>query len=330
MSINKNAQLRYKILDECLSNRYKKYFIEDLINTCSEQLSNHYGRETKVSRRQILEDLKFIESVEGYNASIYRYKEGRRVYYRYEDINFSIYKKVFSEQELETIEEAINIFSNIQGLDWTDTLNTKLSAALNLNKQEKRVIDFEENKFLKGLKFLNPLYHYTINSQCINIKYKPFNEEVQNYIISPYYIKQYNNRWFLLGKNHKEDYLQTIPLDRIINITPSNESYIENSIDFEIYFDEIIGITNFENRYIQTIKIKLSDRIIPYIESKPIHSTQRISENILSVDVKINYELESLILSFGENMQVLEPLELKNKIKERLEITVNQYNKDKN
>lgn len=330
MSINKNAQLRYKILDECLSNRYKKYFIEDLINTCSEQLSSHYGRETKVSRRQILEDLKFIESTEGYNASIYRYKEGRRVYYRYEDINFSIYKKVFSEQELETIEEAINIFSNIQGLDWTDTLNTKLSAALNLNKQEKRVIDFEENKFLKGLKFLNPLYHYTINSQCINIKYKPFNENVQNYIISPYYIKQYNNRWFLLGKNHKEDYLQTIPLDRIINITPSNESYIENSIDFEIYFDEIIGITNFENRYIQTIKIKLSDRIIPYIESKPIHSTQRISENILSIDVKINYELESLILSFGENMQVLEPLELKNKIKERLETTVNQYNKNKN
>lgn len=330
MSINKNAQLRYKILNGCLSNQYKKYFIEDLINTCSEQLSNHYGRETQVSRRQILEDLKFIESTEGYNAPIHRYKEGRRVYYRYEDINFSIYKKVFSEQELETIKEAINIFSNIQGLDWTDTLNTKLSAALNLNKQEKRVIDFEENKFLKGLKFLNPLYHYTINSQCINVKYKPFSEVAQSYIISPYYIKQYNNRWFLLGKNHKEDYLQTIPLDRIINITPSNESYIENSIDFEIYFDEIIGITNFENRYIQNIKIKLSDRIIPYIESKPIHSTQRISGNILSIDIKINYELESLILSFGENMQVLEPLELKNKIKERLETTVNQYNKYKN
>lgn len=322
MPITKNALLRYKILDECFSNRYKKFFIEDLIDICSERISEYYGKEKKVSRRQILEDIKFMESSDGYDAQIERIKDGKRVFYRYEERDFSILKKPFTADELEAISEAIEIFSRIQGLEWTDALKVKLKSSVKL---ENKIIDFEENRFLKGLKFLGSLYHYIVNNQSIEIQYKPFIETSQTYIISPYYLKQYNNRWFLLGKNHIENYLQVIALDRIQNLEISNEKYIENEIDFEDYFEEIIGVTNFQDKKIEEIKIQLSENIIPYIISKPLHPSQRIEGNILTINVKLNYELESLILSFGENMKVLAPTDLKNRIYERLQKSVNQY-----
>lgn len=322
MPITKNALLRYKILDECFSNRYKSFFIEDLINICSERISEFYGQEKSISRRQILEDIKFMESADGYDAPIERLKDGKRVFYRYEDPDFSILKKPFKTHEIEAISEAIEIFSRIQGLEWADSLKVKFDSNV---KSTEKIIDFEENKFLKGLKFLNPLYQYIINNQPVEVEYKPFTEELKRLVISPYYLKQYNNRWFLLGQNHIENYLQTLALDRIQNVEKSKENFIETSIDFEDYFDEIVGVTNFQDKEIQEVIIELSEDIIPYIDSKPLHSTQQIKGNVLTIYIKPNYELETLLLSFGEKMKVLAPDDLKNKIYERLQKSINQY-----
>lgn len=322
MPITKNALLRYKILDECFSNRYKSFFIEDLIRICSERISEFYGQEKSISRRQILEDIKFMESTDGYDAPIERLKDGKRVFYRYEDPDFSILKKPFKTHEIEAISEAIEIFSRIQGLEWADSLKVKFDSNV---KSTEKIIDFEENKFLKGLKFLNPLYQYIINNQPVEVEYKPFTEELKRLVISPYYLKQYNNRWFLLGQNHIENYLQTLALDRIQNVEKSKENFIETSIDFEEYFDEIIGVTNFQDKEIQEVIIELSEDIIPYIDSKPLHSTQQIKGNVLTIYIKPNYELETLLLSFGEKMKVLAPDDLKNKIYERLQKSINQY-----
>lgn len=128
-----------------------------------------------------------------------------------------------------------------------------------------------------------------------------------------------------MGQNHTENYLQTLALDRIKNIERSKEHFIRNSIDFEEYFEEIVGVTNFQDKEIQEVIILLSEDVIPYVSSKPLHSTQQIKGNILTICVKLNYELETLLLSFGEKMKVLAPADLKNRIYERLQNSVNQY-----
>ena len=70
MPTNKNAQLRYQIIDKCLSNWSRRYYIEDLVDACNEALYLYNG-ETKdgcgVKKRQVQEDLKFIES-EDFNS----------------------------------------------------------------------------------------------------------------------------------------------------------------------------------------------------------------------------------------------------------------------
>ena len=322
MAQNKNAVIRYKALDKCFSNPYKKFYIKDLIEYCSNVLSEHYATETTVSRRQIFDDMDFMKSEAGYDAPIESVKDGRKVFYRYWDPDFSILKKPLSSQEIGQLTEALETMSrlkNLPGFDWIEEIQTKINAGLNLQHSEKKVIDFEVNEFLKGIEFLSTLYQFILNKQPVVISYKSFKTETgSTFEISPYYLKQYNNRWFLFGWNHLGKHLQNLALDRIHSIEISQDSFIENQINFDDYFEDIIGVSNDLAKDPVTVLIALSENIIPYIKSKPIHGSQKINENILSLEVKLNYELEALILSYGENMQVIEPEELVNSLKNRI------------
>ena len=121
MAQNKNAQLRYKALDQCFSNFYKKFYIDDLIEFCSKVLSEHYAKSMSVSRRQIFDDIDFMKSEAGFEAPIVSYKEGRKVYYRYSEKDFSILKKPLNPTELITLNEALetlNRMNSLPGFDW--------------------------------------------------------------------------------------------------------------------------------------------------------------------------------------------------------------------
>ena len=151
MPTNKNAQLRYKILDECFANRYKTFGIQDLIEVCSDRLSEYYGEEIRISRRTIYEDIRFMESADGFDAPITHIKEGKNVYFRYEDPHFSILKKELSAPEKEVITNALSIFARIkklQGFDWDRKRETEIDF-IAVNEIEKS-IDFAEIKRQKN------------------------------------------------------------------------------------------------------------------------------------------------------------------------------------
>ncbi|UOE39700.1 helix-turn-helix transcriptional regulator [Chryseobacterium oryzae] len=322
MAQNKNAQIRYKALDRCFSNVYKLFYIDDLIEFCSEVLTAHYMKDTTVSRRQIFIDIDFMKSEAGFNAPIENYKKGRKVYYQYSDPEFSILKSPLNPSELSSLNEALETLSrinNLPGFDWVSTMQTKLNSGVHQSQNQRQVISFEDNEFLKGIELLNPLYHHIINSQVIDVRYRGFTSDKESiFCISPYYLKQYNNRWFLFGYNHEFEKIQNLALDRIVELKLSQQKFKNCEIDFMDYFEDIIGVSNDESKKAVNIKIELSQNIIPYINSKPIHGSQKIKENILYLEVKLNYELEALILSYGENMCVLEPSQLARKIQERV------------
>ncbi|WP_294333877.1 WYL domain-containing protein [uncultured Chryseobacterium sp.] len=323
MAQNKNAQIRYKTLERCFSNIYKKYFINDLIKHCSGVLTDYYVTETTISRRQILADINFMRSEAGFDAPIESYKDGKKVFYRYSNPKFSILKSPLSPSELNSLNEAIETLSrinNLPGFDWVIAMQTKLNSGIIQYKNQRQIISFEDNEFLKGIDFLNPLYQNIINNQSLDIKYKSFiSDQEKVLVVSPYYLKQYNNRWFLFGYNNHLNKIQNLALDRIINIKPSKAEYKICEINFDEYFSDIIGVSNEESKEPVDITIELSENIIPYINSKPLHGSQRIIGNVLYLKVKLNYELESLILSYGENMYILQPKELKLVIKDRID-----------
>ena len=82
MPTNKNAAIRYQTLDKCFRDRRHRYYMEDLIDKCEEAIY-YYNGVGGVSRRQIFEDIKFMESETGWSVPLERKQDGRRVYYRY-------------------------------------------------------------------------------------------------------------------------------------------------------------------------------------------------------------------------------------------------------
>jgi len=332
MATNKQAILRYQVLDKCFANIGRKYFIEDLIEACNKAIYDFTGKEIGIKKRQVLEDIKFMESSQGWSIPLDRIREGHKVYFRYEDKNFSINNKSLNETETQQLKEALLTLSRFKGLphfEWVEEITTRIDSELSLTNSVKNVIEFEQNNYLKGLHFITPIYNAIINEYVIEVQYKSFKiDDIQTFQIHPYFLKQFNNRWFMFGLNDFSKYIINLALDRIISINESAIKYTANDeIDFNEYFEDVVGVSLNTSSKVQKIVLAVANNIIPYIVTKPLHGSQKIKERqeqntIVSLDLIPNYELESLLLSYGEGIEVIEPIELRKKITER----INQLN----
>lgn len=328
MATNKHATIRYQALDKCFRNPGRRYYIEDLIEACNNALFKYTGSDSGVKRRQIFEDIKFMESSQGWNIPLEKCRDGHRVYYRYEDSSFSVNNQPLNESEESQLKEALLTLSRFKGMpqfEWVDEITARLDAGLGLSHNQKNIIEFEQNNYLKGLEFITPLYNAILYEKPISILYKSFRQlEQQRIEFHPYFLKQYNNRWYVFGLNGESRYIMNLALDRIIGLDNLNIDYIENdSIDFNEYFEDIVGVTLNNEVGVQNIILQVQNSLYPYIETKPIHGSQKRvkSENsytIISLDLIPNYELESLILSFGEGIEVIEPYDFRDKIADRI------------
>jgi len=112
MAQNKNALIRYKTIDRCLQNPYKKWTLEDLINACSDSLYEYEGREVNVSKRTTQLDIQLMRSDKlGYNAPIIVYD---KKYYKYEDENFSITDIPLNENDMDVLSETVEMLKQFR------------------------------------------------------------------------------------------------------------------------------------------------------------------------------------------------------------------------
>ena len=107
MATNKHATIRYHALDRCFSNPGRKFFIEDLIYACNQAIYDFAGIENGVKRRQVFDDITFMESEQGWSIPLERTKDGKRVFYRYADKSFSIKNQGINQEEAEQLKEVI-------------------------------------------------------------------------------------------------------------------------------------------------------------------------------------------------------------------------------
>lgn len=335
MPTNKNASIRYQALDKCFRDRRHRYYIDDLIEKCEEALY-YYNGIGGVSRRQVFEDIKFMESDTGWSIPLERKKDGRRVYYRYEDPDFTINEQPLTDEEAQQLQTLILTLGRFRGLpsnEWIEDVISNLEWRFNLKGKSENVICFEQNTNLKGLNWLSPILDATSNHQPLKIVYRNYkNSEVEKtLIVHPWYVKQYNNRWFLFALDDQRYYITNLALDRIQSLEVSDDTpFMSNeNINFENYFDDVIGVT-IPNGDVAKIRIVLqfSKSQFPYVTSKPLHLSQQIisqEDCTLSIEVRPNYELDQLILSFGPDVEVLEPTEYREHIKGKIVENLKKY-----
>jgi hypothetical protein len=119
-------------------------------------------------------------------------------------------------------------------------------------------------------------------------------------------------------------------LDRIVKFSIANVPFEENDkIDYETYFNDIVGVTHDgKHPDVEHVVLKFPKGRFPYVVSKPIHHSQQIvssDDGILSIDVRVNQELEQTIFSFGQQVEVLAPEWFRDQIKEKYKEIIKIY-----
>lgn len=347
MPKNKNAMTRYKILDELLSSRYHNYSLDDLTEEVSNRLSEMYPDTDGVVRRTIEKDIYYLECEGPFMVEIERYcvpgynKEKQKSFskrcLRYARAGFSIFKKDMTDDEEYLLREALSLLGQFDGLPNLEALEN-LRLGLGVRNNSRKIISFERNP-LENSNLIGELFTTISQRQVIELHYHKFStpEKIQTINLYPYLLKEYNKRWFLIGSAENGIKLLCYSLDRIDKVLPlTSHIYEEYNGDINEFFEDIIGVTNFDDKEINTILFWVSDKSKDYVANKPLHESQKHFKGIIennfrekypkfkggcffSIECKENYELIRELTSFGEDLIVLFPNNIRMKIKQRIE-----------
>ena len=342
MPQNKNFQKRITILDECFSSRTGLFTLEKLIEVVSTKL------ELNVSRKTIQNDIKYIREIienkksseidfDDYPVFIPRLFDGKKTIFKYSDVNLSLGNQLLSKTDQEQLEETLSILSryrNREDFFWLDEMFPRIKTAFNLVHEDYNgLISYQSNRDYSGQFWVGKLYNLLLIKKILIIEYKGFKDD-SSYVrnIHPYHLKQFNNRWFLFGWEESEHYtgITNLALDRIQDVTETIEDIVPNTIDWGDFFDQMIGVSVEPNQEPLDLKLKFSAKRIPYVITKPIHgASQRLDKTdpekrTIILNLLPNNEMYQAILSFGSDVEVLGPIEVKEKMKE-ISTTMKNY-----
>lgn len=350
--MDKNQFARYKIIDRLLRSNPEGYTLTDLRNKLN---SSILDREYEIQRRQLQYDLKAMRDL--FDAPITN-KQGSRTI-KYEDVGYSI----ITHDIKETLRGMENQYYDIQDrsprLQWLQNLVVMLQDTYFTNAMAMEAIDFGDNLEYENSKRVHEFFSYIMNQNVIEVNYNAGFGRPIKYIIHPYFVRQYNNRWFMFGWNKKAadegkpaSGILNLPLDRIGKVKIVADTYREMSIDElrdfkEDYFGDIVGVTRLED--IDPIHLvlrfdfnsgdektdKASKRDYYYLKTKPFYpgihlpSDASIQENgyaDVSMDIIPNKELEGILLRYADTAKIIEPEDFKYRFMSRIQKIVNKQN----
>lgn len=336
MPINFDALIRYHTIDKCLQNNLRKWRVEDLGKACFEALDEARYRSEKhtVSDRTIENDIRIMRSeLLGYNAPIVK-KKG---YYSYSDKTYSIKNATLSQKDIENITLAAKVLGQYRGFSFIDDLSgilDKLETRIKLNplEQLKHIVQFEHIPESRGTEYIQQLFNAISNQMVIELGYQKFESpEKKTHVIHPYLLKEFRNRWYVIGLSEKCKKITTYALDRIISIEvrPEIKYQTTNTFNGETYFENTIGISYSETEPTDVV-IEVEHDFVPYLLTQPLHESQRLIEEntntaVFKLKLVINNELETLLAGFSDFITVRSPSQLRQMLIKKLQTASQNY-----
>ena len=277
----------------------------------------------EISKRLLQDNLRELEEKYGavYDSNL---KRGRERLWKYKDTNFSIMKQ--TSVDMEVIRKTIEKLSIFKGDPRYDMLRFYLVG------MEKGVSDtgvsfmsFDHNNDAVGLEYVEIFLDAITHRYPLKMTYKPFGKPEFEVNIHPYHLRQYNRRWFIFCYVEEMKEVINYALDRIINLEHLSKSFIDTDINFEDFFDEIVGVSNYKNSEVENVLLKVDNKSIDYIRTKPLHWTQTELKkqntddfSYIQLKVKVNTELKMLLFSYSDAIEVLEPVWLRDTFAKRI------------
>lgn len=323
MDITSNALLRHKTIDACLRDKTRKYTLLDLINACTAAIKEKKGDKNKsrycVSTRTVQLDLQFMrDKSKGYGAPIVVYDHK---YYKYKDNSFTLEKAQIKKENLSALAELVDTlkeYSKFDQLESIRNLVTLLEEDIHSRIEKKDLVSQSESrKNALGLEYYSIIQDAILTKKVLCIGY--YSSRSQNIIpiiFYPFFLKEYNGRWYALGYKDGLNGVYKLPLDRIrdysYSILPFPDEYSFNPKE---YFNDIIGVTRLSGG-VKQIKFNVKNKLAPYIKLNPLHHSQKLvkgEENgdmVFTIDVIPNREFYNLVYVYQPNIQIISPREI--------------------
>jgi predicted DNA-binding transcriptional regulator YafY len=270
----------------------------------------------------------------------------REIYYK--DPNFSIKKFPITEKELIHLELATHTLQNLFSNQFIKRYNSAMSKILKgYDKTSDTIEDSYREELVvtqyiqpeishskKGYDWIEKVFDSIFNKTAIIVVYQKPNMEAEIKIISPYLLKAFRNRWYLVGFDHsKNEKARIYSLERITDIKNSEAEYFEsNDFDSKRFFEFIFGIFQDDNSEPIKLELEFYNTAIQQVIDQPLMSNQKhqLSEDkkVLKVELTVfnSGELIRAILGFGASVKVISPIEVVDIVKKRLETAIKHYN----
>ena len=338
MAVNKNALMRYRIIDRCLTNSARPYPTKaDLQRACEEALYGSYRE--RISASTIEKDMWAMknESSLGFYAPIAFNRDHKG--YCYTDPEYSINDVQLNDEERDAIHFAARTLLQYRDLpvfaqfdQALGKIQDRLSLAPDLDAEPlEDVVQFETAPVVGGSEFLGDLFAAIRERRTVALGYRKFGAtEAKSYLLAPYWLKEYRNRWYLIAWSaQRSDYL-TFGLDRVESVALNDERF-EPAADFssDRFFAHSIGITELDAEP-QDVLLHCSALHARYVESQPVHASQSLEplddgRVALRLRVLLTYELVEWILGAGPAVEVVEPAALRTRVVDALKKSLAAY-----
>lgn len=227
-------------------------------------------------------------------------------------------------------ENSFNIDSFFRFLEIVNTAEL-LTDSLQESKESLDYISFDKGGGLKGIEFLKPLLKAIKNHRKITFTHYNFHTNThKKYTLKPYLLKEYQNRWYIVGLLGGLNEFRTFGIDRIENLEVKTETFTPNkNINPINNFNKIIGLV-YSLEKTEKVVLSFTPTQGKYIKTLPLHSSQEVitdndTEYRIAIYVIPNYELTQEILKHGNTVKVVKPKWLAEEIKENLKRTLEKY-----
>lgn len=332
MPAHKSKNFRFRIIDNCLNDTSRTWTLEDLINEVSQKLTNEFNVE-KVSKRSIQYDIALMREQPpvGYNAPIVCI-DGN---YSYSDENFSLQNCQLSKPDIDNLTEVVNTlkqFKNYAHLGDILKIIEKIEAIIALNPlPNSAFVAFENSdKLLKGIGWLKQIFDATEQKRVIELTIKEFDDTIRQQVVHPYYLKEFQNEWYLYGLSEHNHTLVVVPVQKIAAISPQIITFIENTTYTPAYFTSLFGLQPSESTKATDVQLKIDAHLVKEFTASPVHETQtltNVDDNGALLQLKIipNNDFTQFVLKYGSHIKVEAPEKLRKTIIQELKTAYDAY-----
>lgn len=343
MPVNKDALKRYRIIDRMLADPNRDYTTEEIAKAVNKECES-------VTIRMIQKDLLAIK--ENFHKDLIRNAGGRGTV-KYADQSDPLFYQELTIDEEELLREALKSLGHFDGLKnfaWLELLKKKLE--LKDDPTQRTTISFSKNDGLQMPEnLLGRLFTAISKRQTINIRYTKFGSAPKEYVVFPYQLKQFNERWFLLCSPasteefpFNPEFIATFPLDRMDEHFDYVEDvpFMDTTVDINARFEEIIGVTLLQQNDVEDIYFAVKPEAVPYIKTKWIHTSQiELDEDsaeffrskypslsdcsFFSIECRKNVELFNRFASYMHNVVLIEPISLRHELAQYINMSAENY-----